>query len=163
MQANEGNLRQAEAEYHRLWGQRQFFSAIARLSRIWWWTEHSGNAPGDPRTAALLRQEISSEVQEAAKENARGILKKLERILAVGDTCTLEEVVLMITLRVDFWLADCYLRAVHAARLDLSTDDVDAQIRALTRDPAIRRLVHSADEHVKRHGGVNLHDCALLD
>jgi hypothetical protein len=162
MRANEENLSRLEAEYHKLWGQRQFFSAIARLSRIWWWTERSSKASGSPQTP-LLRQEIPSEAQEAAKEQARGVLRKLERMLEVGDTYTFEEVVLMVTLRVDLWLADSYLRAVHAAGLDLSTDAVDAQIRDLTLDPAVRRLVDSAEEHIERQGGVTLHDCALLD
>ncbi len=163
MQANDERLSRLEEEYRKLCGQRQYFSAIARLGRIWWWTEHATKGPGDPRTSALLRQELSPDVQETAKEQARGILRKLEHTLAVGDSYTVEEVVLIVGFRVDLWVTDSYLRAVHAASLDLSTDDVDAQISELARDPGIRRLVDSAEEHVKIHGGVTLHDCGLLD
>lgn len=163
MQSSDENLSRLEGEYHKLWRQRQFFSAIARLGRIWWWTEHSRKVAGSPQGAALLRQPIPPEAQEAVKEQARGALRKLERMLEAGETYTFEEVVVVVTLRVDLWLVESYMRAVHAIALDLTTEHADAQIRDLTLDPSVRRLVDSAEEHVERQGGVTLRGCALLD
>jgi len=91
------------------------------------------------------------------------MLRKLERMLELGAAYSFEEAVVMVTLRVDLWLAERYLSAVHPVGLDLSTDAADEQIRDLLRDPSIRRLVDSAEEEVQRQGGVTLHDCALPD
>jgi hypothetical protein len=162
MQANADHLSRLEAEYKKLWRQRQFFGAIVRLSKIWWWTEGSPQAAGSPQTPALLSQPIPPEALETAKEQARGMLRKLERMLELGDTYTFEEAVVMVTLRVDLWLAQSYLLAIHTIGLELSTEAADDQIRDLLLDPAVRRLVDSAEEEVQRQGGVTLRDCGLL-
>jgi hypothetical protein len=164
MQATDQNLARLEDEYRKLWNQRQFFAAIARLGKIWWRTEYSRHASGIAGTRALLiRQEIPAEARELAMEQARGTLRKLEHILEAGDICTVEEAIVLVSLRTDLWLVESYLRAVHAVNVDVPLDEADAQIRELARDPAVRRLIQSAEEHVERHGGMTLRDCGLLD
>jgi hypothetical protein len=163
MQAGAEQLSRLEAEYHKLWRQRQYFAAIVRLSRIWWGTQESPGAAGGAAVPALLTQPIPPDALEIAKEQARGALRKLERMLELGATYTFEEAVVMVTLRADLWLGEKYLSAIHAASFELPTDAADEQIRDLLRDAAVRRLVDSAEEEVARKGGVTLRDCALLD
>lgn len=163
MRASADQLSRLEAEYRKLWRQRQFFAGVVRLSRIWWWTQGSPTAAGGAEAPALLAQPIPADALEIAKEQARNALRKLERMLEQGDTYTFEEAVVMVTLRANLWLVDRYLSAVHGAGLDLPTDPADDQIRDLLRDAAVRRIVDSAEEEVARKGGVTLRDCALLD
>lgn len=108
-------------EYVRLYRGGALYSAFVRLAEIAHCLRHDALSPevSDQWRAALDSLNVSGEEVRAVLHEAREEIKRLQRILSVGARYTYEELVLLITSRVELELLSDFLGERGFDRLEM--------------------------------------------
>ena len=144
-------------EFERFRDGGEIYSAIARLAEIF----HSLQSLSTGE-ASRWRQTVKHALASAGRVDAvprrvRSNAKRVRRLLAVGTSFGDEEVVLLLTLRIEGDLVEEFLRQWQGSGSGVRWDDIDTNVVALAKSVRHRRLFRRSQEQVRRNWGIPLH------
>lgn len=150
-------LEERWAEYEELRASGATYSAVVTLGEISNCLAYLG--PHEETSRGIRLQEVAlSEVERReARDGADATVRRLHRVLSTGGRYEYEEVMLVLTYRVDLDLfAEGMVALGYGADALMSLEVVDGELRSLMGDPQHRALFQSAQRAARRNWGLPL-------
>jgi hypothetical protein len=147
-------LETALPEYERLSSSDAALSAVVKLGEVLAVADEADR----PRASDAVRGHVTAATLEAAATEAVGVRGRALRVLSVGTTFTWEELVLVLTMRIELELASLVMAlfGVDTGAFNLST--LDAELSKVALSAENRGRFASALASIRRNWNVTVVD-----
>lgn len=142
--------------FHRFRRLDEIYSAVASLAEIHHCLPRL-NRRDASRWRSTVKEALNSlgrveSVNSALSENA----ERMRRVLSVGSSFGVEEIILLLTLRIESHLVEQFLYESEGIASIVRWDDIDARLSSLAKSKEHRQLFRASQDQVQRNWGIPL-------
>lgn len=152
------------SEHHALRATGELYEAMLRLALAEYLAKRLSASDKAMLEDCIKRIDLTAEERTKVVAKAKAEYQKLLRLFYAIDTLTVEEMYLIVSLRINLGLLSQFLLAQHwHIDLDIPLNKIDEQIRAVQSTPKLTMLFNKVVKSVHKNSGILLHDSSVKE
>ena len=156
------NLSERFIEYQYFFSERAYYPALKRLAQIYHCLPKMDKAERVKWEARLGEATVTREFIAAAKTGMAEELSQIRQILSVGSTWNDDEILLILTMRIQIDLALSFVAEHSLRKVTIVTDDIDESIKRIAVSKENARAFDMAVALIKKNWGLPITSRWLL-